>query len=123
MQRPFLGSICLAAVLCLCAHEAAAVTQYTITELGAPCTWPHPYYAGISGAGHVVAEWCQDGWLRGYIWQDGAASDLGDLGAGACAANDVNDLGQATGKAHINSSSTRAFRWTDGVMVRLPPLW
>jgi len=122
-MRPPPGKLfCLAAVLCTWAGPASAVSRYTITELPQPCTWPHPLYAGISDQGHVVAEWCLDGWLRGYIWEDGEIRDLGDLGASACSPNAVNDLGQVTGKAHINGSATRAFRWADGVMTELSPL-
>ena len=122
MRRRIWEAIALAAAIHFYASAAFAVTQYTVTELRAPCTWPHPPYAGLSDQGHVVAEWCSDGWLRGYIWQDGTATDLGDLGDNACVARDVNELGEVTGKAHINSSSTRAIRWTDGVITELPAL-
>jgi probable HAF family extracellular repeat protein len=51
-----------------------------------------------------------------------AITDLGDLGFADSYAGDINQNGQITGTSYINSNSTRAFIYTDGVMSSLGAL-
>ncbi|MBN1918125.1 MAG: PEP-CTERM sorting domain-containing protein [Verrucomicrobia bacterium] len=114
--------VCLCIIGCLAVAQAGAATQYMVTELLAPCTYPHPLYADIGGAGHVVGEWCDTGHSRSYIWQGGSWTDLGDLGGGACFAMAINASGQVAGKSHIDYDTVNAFRWEGGVMTPLGTL-
>jgi probable HAF family extracellular repeat protein len=116
------GTACLLAACCLLALNAFATTQYSITNLEAPCSYPHPLYAAIGDGGHVVGEWCVGGYSRGYIWYSGATTDLGDLGGGACFPMAVNASGQVTGKSHIDYDTVNAFRWDGGVLTPLGTL-
>ena len=122
MKRVSWGSVCLLSVVCLWGASASATTLYTVTELYAPCNYPHPLYAGISNSGHVVGEWCADGYSRGYIWLSGTATDLGALSGGACSPMAVNAFGQVAGSSHIDFDTVNAFRWEGGVMTPLGTL-
>lgn len=116
------GFVCFFVVTGLVASGAVAATPYAITELHAPCDYPHPLYAAIGNQGHVVGEWCVDSWSRGYIWEGGVTTDLGHLGGGGCFPMAVNGSGQVTGKSHVDFDTVHAFRWQGGVMTPLGTL-
>ena len=46
--------------------------------------------------------------------------DLGTLGGTFGVATDINDAGQVTGYATTSAGQTRAFLWSNGVMIELP---
>lgn len=59
---------------------------------------------------------------RGFIWENGQMSDLGDLfgGAGDTTPFAINDLGQIVGYSILpNSTEMQPFFWQDGVMTSI----
>jgi probable HAF family extracellular repeat protein len=75
---------------------------------------------GINDAGQVVGQRN----THGFLWDDGAVTDIGDFGGGASTAVAINDAGQVVGAALGTevggvASPWRAFLWQDGVMTDL----
>ena len=63
---------------------------------------------GINNRGQVVGLSCGANGCRGFLWQDGAMTDLNKLALDYNGliedAQDINDLGQITGQAHDSAS-------------------
>ncbi len=94
---------------------------------------PWPWYAGtandVNDADQVV------GWSRkadlpnprtwhAYLWQDGVRTDLGTLDRDWSSASAIGEDGVVVGYSRLVQGSGIAygFRWSDGVMTRLPAL-
>jgi probable HAF family extracellular repeat protein len=88
---------------------------------------PYNYAWDLNDAGQVVGEGFNSaGDYHGFLWQNGAATDLGTLpGMGSSEAYGVNNLGAAVGRAEPPEgvqASTRGFLYRDGAMVDLNDL-
>ena len=87
-----------------------------VTDLGA-------FGAGsINNKGQATGTYTTDtGLNRGFIWQNGEASDLGSLpGYPQVHGNGINNRGQITGQTCVSDeSSCTAFLWPNGAMVDL----
>jgi probable HAF family extracellular repeat protein len=88
---------------------------------------PYNYAWDVNDAGQVVGEGFNSaGDYHGFIWQNGAATDLGTLpGMGSSEAYGVNNSGAAVGRVEPPDgvqASTRAFLYRDGAMVDLNDL-
>lgn len=87
------------------------LTTYTLTDLaavGAP-----GIVADVNDAGQVAG--VASG--RAYRWQEGVATDLGDLGGAVAGVADINNLGHVIGMAAPAPGAPPVpFLWRDGVM-------
>lgn len=87
-----------------------------VTDMGA-------FGAGsINNKGQATGTYGSDtGLNRGFIWQNGVASDLGSLpGYPQVHGNGINDRGQIAGQTCVlDESSCTAFLWQNGAMVDL----
>jgi probable HAF family extracellular repeat protein len=88
---------------------------------------PYNYAWDLNDAGQVVGEGFNSaGDYRGFLWQDGAVTDLGTLpGMGSSEAFGVNNAGAVVGRAEQpdgTAGSTRAFLYRDGAMRDLNDL-
>ena len=88
---------------------------------------PYNYAWDVNDAGQVVGEGFNSaGDYRAFLWQDGAATDLGTLpGMGSSEAFGVNNAGAVVGRAEQpdgTAGSTRAFLYRDGAMRDLNDL-
>lgn len=101
-------------------QEAAAVTLYSITDLGTLGGDVSGAY-GINDQGQVVGQsFITNGEPRAFIWSEGVGMrNLGVLDNGYnSAAFDINNVGQVIGYSYINSGATRAFLWTESTPIR-----
>ena len=76
----------------------------------------------INNEGQATGTYTTDtGLNRGFIWQNGEASDLGSLpGYTQVHGNGINDRGQIAGQTCVlDESSCTAFLWQNGAMVDL----
>jgi len=85
---------------------------------------PYNYAWDVNDANQVVGEGFNSaGDYHGFLWQNGAATDLGTLpGMGSSEAYGVNGSGAVVGRAEPpdgEQGSTRAFLYRDGAMVDL----
>ncbi len=56
---------------------------------------------------------------RAYLWSlSGGLTDLGDLGGGKSYGYAINNLGQVVGESYINATTSHAFLWQSGQMMR-----
>jgi probable HAF family extracellular repeat protein len=64
-----------------------------------------------------------DGRRRGFVWEDGVMTDLGDLRTGCTrvAPRAVNLWGQIVGTCDVGAGPPLAFLWEDGEMRELGP--
>jgi probable HAF family extracellular repeat protein len=61
--------------------------------------------------------------LHSWLWQNGALTDLGNLGGTQSAPSDINNRGQVVGQSDLPGDTTHhAFLWQDGVMTDLGTL-
>ena len=76
---------------------------------------------GLNRRGQVIGtSYDAEGWKRGFIWQNGTMTDLGDLpgGCGQVTPRSLNDRGQVVGTCD-NGTGSRAFLWESGEMREL----
>jgi probable HAF family extracellular repeat protein len=66
---------------------------------------------GINEAGQIVGN---IGYTEAFLWENGARTSLGRLGAGGSFASDINDS-----RIVVGSSGGRPFAWQNGVMTDL----
>jgi probable HAF family extracellular repeat protein len=85
--------------------DAAAVTRYTVTDLGTLGTGDASSAADVNNAGEVVGSVAVRPFeTHGFKWIGGVMTDLGTLTGGATSrANAVNDAGQIAGTADRHS--------------------
>jgi probable HAF family extracellular repeat protein len=87
------------------------LSTYTLTDLaavGAPGV-----VSDINDAGQVAGVAAG----RAYVWQDGMATDLGDLGGAVAGVADLNNLGHVIGMAAPAPGAPPVpFLWRDGAM-------
>jgi len=84
----------------------------------------------ISPKGQVVGTaGIQTGGVAGLIWQEGVATDLGNLGSAYAGPGGINDAGQVVGMSAVSGAANddppeidHAFLWRDGVMTDLGTL-
>jgi len=84
----------------------------------------------ISPKGQVVGTaGIQTGGVAGLIWQEGVATDLGNLGSAYTGPGGINDAGQVVGMSAVSGAADddppeidHAFLWRDGVMTDLGTL-
>jgi probable HAF family extracellular repeat protein len=99
---------------------------------------------GINERGQIVGgSFTADGGVHGFLWQNGAMTDLGAFGGISTAsqptltascnlpthfgtlgttfslANGINDRGQVVGRSIATNGEDHAFVWSDGVMLDL----
>lgn len=72
----------------------------------------------LNDAGQVVGRSSTStGQVRGFLWQDGAMTDLGGIGAYPALPVSINNLGQVVGMVSAGSTgATHAFLWEDGTV-------
>jgi probable HAF family extracellular repeat protein len=98
----------------------ASVTGTGI-DPGHSSSWP----TGVSSGGEVVGGHSVGNGTHGFVWRDGAASDLGTLAGGDYSlANGINEHGDIVGDSGTYEipGSIRAVLWHDGVMQDLGSL-
>jgi len=82
------------------------------------------YAYGINDLGQIVGTKVPFG-SQGFLWEDGALTDLGDLfgGSGHTTPFVINNASQVVGYSGlVGSSETHPFIWQDGVMTHLGSL-
>ena len=83
-----------------------------MTDLG---TGPSSRAEAINNRGQVVGTACHDGVqetpCRGFLWQDGAITQLGTLGGTCSRAMDINNRGQVVGMSCTAADEAHAFLW------------
>lgn len=65
----------------------------------------------INNAGTVCGSASMSTGYHGFLWKNGTATDLGDLGGGWSVCSDVSDTGMAVGQAGDAGGGTPAFLW------------
>ena len=86
-----------------------------------------PTFGGEEGHGKDINELGQvvgytrlaSGQLRGFLWDNGVMTDLGDLGDVLTIANAMNNSGQIVGHSRLPSGELHAFLWEAGVIMDL----
>lgn len=73
---------------------------------------------GINDDGQVVGR--AEG--RAFLWENGTVVDLGGLGGGTSAAEDINGGGQIVGASQTVDGDWHAFLWQEGTMTDLGTL-
>lgn len=79
----------------------------------------------INNSGQVVGSFSVDitnYTYEAFLWQDGAATELGTLGDTNSEAYAINDVGQVVGRAQTTNGDFHAFFWTDGGLQDLGTL-
>jgi probable HAF family extracellular repeat protein len=92
---------------------AAMWENGSITNLGN--SW---YAFAVNNSAQVV----MTDYSASFLWDDGVATDLGNLGGGYPWAYAMNNVGQVVGGSTTSSGEQRAFLWTDGAMRDLGTL-
>jgi len=75
----------------------------------------------VNAAGHVSGSFRTDA-THSFLWRDGVALDLGNLGGGFSDAAAVNDADQVVGDSTVASGESHAYRWTAGDLKDLGTL-
>ncbi len=100
-------------------QASAAITPYTITDLGSlggRSTSPK----AINAIGQIVGSSSTYlGDNHAFLWQNGAMTDLDAFGSKNGSANDINDAGQIVGIARTPDGLRGAFLWQNGAMTNL----
>jgi probable HAF family extracellular repeat protein len=82
------------------------------------------YASGVNELGQIVGT---NNGAKGFVWQNGILTELGDFGGGCSSANDIDDTGQIVGAAcstDVNPSGSpwRAALWHNGAVIDLGKL-
>jgi probable HAF family extracellular repeat protein len=82
------------------------------------------YAAGVNEVGQIVGT---NNGAKGFVWQNGVLTELGDLGGGCSSASDIDDTGHVVGAAcstEVNPSGSpwRAVIWHNGAVIDLGKL-
>jgi probable HAF family extracellular repeat protein len=87
-----------------------------------PLSWTCEAY-DINDLGQIVGfSYVSGGYIHGFIWQNGGATDLGMLGVRDTYAHGINNIGQVVGYAGSYSQGYRAFIWDSGSLIDLNEL-
>ena len=76
----------------------------------------------INAQGHIAGSMEFNGATHAFLYKDGVAYDIGDLGGGYSSASEINDHDQIAGSALSSHGVGRAFLYSDGLMEDLGTL-